>query len=57
LIQINQKDLAKIKPKLLPYFSKHFLYKLSIKCKALDLGSKGQLYTENSMSNKGDYSY
>lgn len=31
MIHINQKDLAKIKPKLLPYFSKHFLYKLSIK--------------------------
>ena len=30
IIHINKKDLDKIKPKLLPYFSKHFLYKLSI---------------------------
>ena len=27
-IQINQKDLNKIKPKLLPYFYDHFLYKI-----------------------------
>lgn len=34
-IQINAKDLNKIKPKLLPYFSDHFLYKIHIGCKAL----------------------
>lgn len=28
-IQINAKDLNKIKPKLLPYFSDHFLYKIN----------------------------
>ena len=28
-IQINEKDLNKIKPKLLPYFSDHFLYKIN----------------------------
>lgn len=28
-IQINHKDLNKIKPKLLPYFSDHFLYKIN----------------------------
>ena len=27
-IHINRKDLNKIKPQLLPYFSKHFLYKI-----------------------------
>ena len=27
-IHINKKDLNKIKPQLLPYFSKHFLYKI-----------------------------
>ncbi len=30
-IQINAKDLNKIKPKLLPYFSDHFLYKIKPK--------------------------
>ena len=30
-IQINAKDLNKIKPKLLPYFSDHFLYKINPK--------------------------
>lgn len=30
-IQINAKDLNKIKPKLLPYFSDHFLYKIQPK--------------------------
>ena len=30
-IQINAKDLNKIKPKLLPYFSDHFLYKINHK--------------------------
>ena len=29
LIQINEKDLNKIRPKLLPYFSDHFLYKIN----------------------------
>jgi hypothetical protein len=29
VIQINEKDLNKIKPKLLPYFSEHFLYKIN----------------------------
>jgi len=29
IIQINSKDLNKIKPKLLPYFSDHFLYKIN----------------------------
>ena len=28
-IQINEKDLNKIKPNLLPYFSDHFLYKIT----------------------------
>jgi len=28
-IQINKKDLNKIRPKLLPYFSDHFLYKIN----------------------------
>lgn len=27
-IQMNRKDLEKIRPKLLPYFSDHFLYKI-----------------------------
>lgn len=53
-IQINEKDLNKIRPKLLPYFSDHFYIKLTLGCKALDLGSMGQLYAENSMSKKGD---
>lgn len=29
IIQINKEDLNKIKPKLLPYFSDHFLYKIN----------------------------
>ena len=29
VIQINERDLNKIKPKLLPYFSDPFLYKIN----------------------------